>query len=118
VFDISIWEFLVIGVLALVVFGPDRLPRAAADAARLLRQLRQGAAAARSELTVAAGLGEGGEMASVVADLRDLDPRRIVSEMVEPADIDPLSDPPASRTQPRSAPRTAPHPDQADPDWS
>ena len=33
-------EVLLLAVIGLVVFGPDRLPKAAADAARLLRQLR------------------------------------------------------------------------------
>lgn len=123
-FDIGIWEFLVIAVLALVIFGPDRLPKAAADAARMVRQLRQSAASARSELTVAAGLDEGGELSSVVADLRELDPRRIINDVIDPADLDPLG---GTTTTRRTGPRPAPEGDlaspesraeRADPDWS
>ena len=39
-FDLSMWKLLVLGLIAVVVFGPDRLPEIARDAARTLRQLR------------------------------------------------------------------------------
>lgn len=120
-FDIGIWELLVIGVLALVVFGPDRLPKAIADFARLLRQVRAGAAAAKEELTVAAGLQPGGEMSAVMADLRDLDPRRVVdlpdlADLADPAS--PLPAGPASGTaQPGPAKDKKDPADRVDPDW-
>ncbi len=31
-FDLSMWKLLVLGLIALVVFGPDRLPEIARDA--------------------------------------------------------------------------------------
>ena len=68
-------EVLLIAVLALLVFGPDRLPKVAADAARTLRQIRQMASAARRELSDAAGL-QDDDLTAAVRDLRDLDPRR------------------------------------------
>ena len=34
-------EFMVIGVVALLVFGPDRLPDFARQAGRMVRQLRK-----------------------------------------------------------------------------
>ncbi len=74
--DIGFGEILVIVVLALLVFGPDRLPKVAADAARTLRQVRQMAATARKDLVDASGLEDDGEMAQTVRDIRDLDPRR------------------------------------------
>jgi Tat protein translocase TatB subunit len=74
--DIGLGEIIVIVVIALLVFGPDRLPKVAADAARMLRQLRVMAASARKDLVDAAGLEDDGEMAQTVRDLRDLDPRR------------------------------------------
>lgn len=129
-FDIGIGEILVIGVLALVVFGPDRLPKAIADLARLLRQLRATAAAAKEELTVAAGLQPGGEMQSVVSDLRDLDPRRIIDlpELAELTDLEgpsvpgPATGPTPGRgaakpgvSEPQPAKSEAPQ--QVDPDW-
>ena len=73
--DIGLGEVLLIAVLALLVFGPDRLPKVAADAARTLRQIREMASAARRELSDAAGLKDD-ELAGAVRDLRDLDPRR------------------------------------------
>jgi Tat protein translocase TatB subunit len=74
--DIGLGEIIVIVVIALLVFGPDRLPGMAADAARMLRQVRQMAASARKDLKDAAGLDDDGEMAQTMRDLRDLDPRR------------------------------------------
>jgi sec-independent protein translocase protein TatB len=50
VFGIGGWEFVVIGIVALVVLGPDRLPRYAADAARFVRQIRRMAASAQEEV--------------------------------------------------------------------
>lgn len=125
-FDIGIWEFLVIGVLALLVFGPEKLPKAAADAGRLLRQLRQGAAAARSELTAAAGLDEGGELSGVISDLRELDPRRIVTDALDgtqepPTTTGPAAGKPAASPQTRAATGPAapdPSAGEIDPDWT
>lgn len=50
-FDIGLPEFLVLGILALIVFGPDRLPEIAAKAARAIKALRIKANAATAELT-------------------------------------------------------------------
>ncbi len=80
--DIGLGEIIVIVVLALLVFGPDRLPKVAADAARLLRQVRQMAASARQDLVDAAGLEDDEEMAQTVKDLRDLDPRRAMQGLL------------------------------------
>lgn len=77
--DIGFGEVVVIIVIALLVFGPDRLPKMAADAARTLRQVRQLAASARKDLVDAAGLEGDGEMAQTMKDLRDLDPRRAMN---------------------------------------
>ena len=73
--DISFGEILIIAVLALLVFGPDRLPKVAADAGRTIRQLRAMVTAARKDLSDAAGLESDGELG---ATLRDLDPRTIL----------------------------------------
>ena len=45
-FDLSVWKLLVLGIIGLVVFGPDRLPQLARDAGRTVRQLRKMAQAA------------------------------------------------------------------------
>jgi sec-independent protein translocase protein TatB len=91
--DIGLGEIIVIVVIALLVFGPDRLPKVAADAARMLRQVRVMAASARKDLVDAAGLEDDGEMAQVVRDIKDLDPRRAVQGVLtdDPAPAGPAS---------------------------
>ena len=49
-FDINLGEIGLLAVIALVVFGPERLPKAASQAGRALRQLRQMANNARDDL--------------------------------------------------------------------
>ena len=49
-FGIGGWEFVVIGIVALLVIGPEKLPRYAADAGRMLRQLRRLANSAQDEV--------------------------------------------------------------------
>ena len=48
--DLEFFKLLVLGVVALVVFGPERLPAMAAQAGRALRELRRMAEGAKSEL--------------------------------------------------------------------
>jgi sec-independent protein translocase protein TatB len=67
-------EVLLLAVIGLIVFGPDRLPKAAQDAARLLRQLRDMARGAANDLKAELGP----EMADL--DLRSLHPRRFVED--------------------------------------
>jgi sec-independent protein translocase protein TatB len=76
-FDHLGWgELLLVIVIALLVFGPDKLPKFAADAARMLRQLRRMAGNATSELREELGpeLGELGDL----RELRELHPRRLL----------------------------------------
>ena len=47
VFDLSLPKLLVLAVIALVVFGPNELPKMAAKAGKALRELRQIAEGAR-----------------------------------------------------------------------
>ena len=49
-FDSELPKLLVLGVLALIIFGPERLPGFAAQAGRMLRELRKMAEGAKSEL--------------------------------------------------------------------
>ena len=48
--DLSLPKLLVLGVLALIIFGPDQLPKIAAQAGRALRDLRRLADNARNDL--------------------------------------------------------------------
>jgi sec-independent protein translocase protein TatB len=50
VFDLSLPKLLVLGVLALLIFGPEQLPKFAGQAGRALRELRRLAEGAQRDL--------------------------------------------------------------------
>jgi sec-independent protein translocase protein TatB len=50
VFDLSIYKLLVLAVIALVVFGPNELPKVASQAGRWIRDLRRIAESAKTDL--------------------------------------------------------------------
>lgn len=82
-FNVGLGEMLLLAVLGLLVFGPDRLPAAVSKATATIRQLRDMAATARNQITEAAGVDE--EQASkALNDLRDLHPRRLAASVLEP----------------------------------
>lgn len=56
--DFGFGEMLVVAVVGLLVFGPDRLPEMAKQASRWLRDLRSMVAAARSEMSSSIGVDE------------------------------------------------------------
>ncbi|WP_219614831.1 Sec-independent protein translocase protein TatB [Aeromonas salmonicida] len=49
-FDIGFWELIVIGIVALVVLGPERLPVAIRTASHWIRLIRSTANSVKSEL--------------------------------------------------------------------
>ncbi len=127
--DIGLGELIVMAVLALLVFGPDKLPKAAAEAARTMRGLRAAAASARRDLSDEAGLDADPELARTMRDLRDLDPRRVLAGNDEgpAAARGPSAARPPSGTGPERAsgaasagPGDSPTPPapHADPDWT
>ncbi len=71
-FGIGLPEFLVIGVVAVIVFGPERLPEFARTAGRFLRTARQLVSNAQNDLRTELGP----EFADL--DVRDLNPRSFV----------------------------------------
>ena len=78
-FGIGLPELMVIIVVAVIVFGPDRLPEFARQAGRLVRQLRQFTNAARDDIR--------NELGPEFADfeLTDLDPRRAMRKYIQDA---------------------------------
>jgi sec-independent protein translocase protein TatB len=72
VFNVGPFEMLVLAAVALIAFGPDKLPQLAKDAARMLRTLRDLAQGARSQLNNELGP----EFADF--DLRSLNPRTAI----------------------------------------
>jgi len=69
-------EIAVILVVAVIVFGPDRLPEFARQAGRMVRQLRQFAQSTQDELRR--------ELGPEYADLKltDLDPRQAIRKHI------------------------------------
>ncbi len=109
----GIGEILVIAVVALIVFGPDRLPKVAMQAAQMLRALREQANQAKAGLLEAADLDE-----STLRDLRDLDPRRALRDLASPIDEAVRSANDAMRTDgpaPSPQPSAEPGPSPVDP---
>ena len=72
--DINAPEFLLLLVLAVVLFGPEKLPDLARKAARVVRYVRTMASSAQDQLSKE--LGPGFED----VDLRDLNPRAFVQK--------------------------------------
>ena len=73
-FDLSIPKLLVLAVIALVVFGPNELPKIASQAGRALRDLRRIAEGAKNDLRE----GLGPEFSNF--DIEDLNPKRFVQK--------------------------------------
>jgi sec-independent protein translocase protein TatB len=79
VFDINGSEFLILLVVGVFVIGPERMPEYAAKLAKLVRQLRAMADAAKGQLREQMG-SEFDEVDWKQYDPRQYDPRRIVRE--------------------------------------
>ena len=80
-FDLSLVKIAVLAVIALVVFGPDQLPKMAAQAGRALRDVRRMAEGARADLQehLPPELSE--------FDLNELNPRYFVRKhLLDPAE--------------------------------
>ena len=96
--DITGSEFIALAVVAMIVLGPERLPKYAAEAARMIRQLRVMAHNARAEVSK--------ELGPEFEDLRlsDLNPRSFVKrQLLEPIELDDLD------LSLDDTPRTKPH---------
>jgi sec-independent protein translocase protein TatB len=72
VFDLSFTKILVLAVIALVIFGPDQLPKIARQAGQALRDLRRIAESAKADLQE----GLGPEFRDL--DINDLHPKNFV----------------------------------------
>jgi sec-independent protein translocase protein TatB len=83
VFNLDLPKLIVLGVIALIVFGPERLPSLAAQAGRALRELRRMADGARSELQENLGP----EFSQF--DINDINPKRFVRKHL----LDEIGDP-------------------------
>jgi sec-independent protein translocase protein TatB len=101
VFDINGGEMLVLGAVAIFVLGPERLPGYAAQAARMIRQLRELADSAKDQVREQMGP-EFDDVDWSALDPRQYDPRRIVREAL--FDDEPAAEKPVTRPDgPRAA---------------
>jgi sec-independent protein translocase protein TatB len=73
-FDLSISKLLILAVIALIIFGPNELPKIASQAGRALRDLRKIAEGAKNDLRE----GLGPEFADF--EIEDLNPKRFVQK--------------------------------------
>jgi sec-independent protein translocase protein TatB len=69
-------EILLIGIVGVLVFGPDKLPEFARQSARLIRTVRRMAQDAKDDL----GRELGHDLSGL--DLKDLDPREVVRRTI------------------------------------
>ncbi len=93
-FDIGLGELLVLGLLALLVFGPDRLPSAASSAGKLVARARETLGQARSQISQTTDLGSVGDDLKSLADLH---PKRMLASLTEPVTESPA---PVSKENP------------------
>ena len=93
-------EFVALAVLAIIILGPEKLPRYAAEAGRILRNLRRMANDARAEVSK--------ELGPEFSDLslNDLTPRGLVRKhLLDPIDLDSLDDESSRRPSTRPSDR-------------
>lgn len=104
-FGIGALELVVIGIVAILVFGPDRLPEFARTAGRLLRQGRQLVTNAQNDLREELGP----EFADL--DMNDLNPRSFVRKHlldgIDDDDTDAIDKPVANSLDLNDRPRLA-----------
>jgi sec-independent protein translocase protein TatB len=74
VFDLSFEKLFVLAVIAIIVFGPNELPKIFSQAGRALRDLRKIAEGAKNDLRE----GLGPEFADF--EIEDLNPKRFVAK--------------------------------------
>lgn len=89
-FDVGAPELLVLVVIAVILFGPEKLPEFARQAARFVRTVRRMAQDAKDDL----GRELGHDLSGL--DVRDLDPRQVVRRAI-------LDDMPKPTAPPRQA---------------
>lgn len=84
-FDIGIGELVALAVIGLLIFGPERLPKAAADAGRWMRQIREMASSARKEIVDSSGV-DLADSVNSVKSLSELHPKRLMSGLLDDDD--------------------------------
>jgi sec-independent protein translocase protein TatB len=108
-FDVGFWELCLIAVVALVVLGPERLPRAARTAGFLLGKARRAAADMKAEIERELDIDDlkrmkeqqEAKLRDVIDDTRSALTRTPIQERTQP----PPDDHPAARKDDENASR-------------
>ena len=111
--DIGSGELLVIAVVALLLIGPDRLPKALSEGLRWLRALRDQASKARGDIMSAASLDPKitEDLRSTLNDIGELHPKRIAQSFItDTVDASPPPATPVDAPVERPAPNRPPGP--------
>lgn len=90
VFGLTFEKLLIIGVIAVFLLGPERLPHYAAQLGRLVRSLRDMASGAKDRVKEEMGP-DFDDVDWRKLDPRQYDPRRIIREAL--SDVDPFAEP-------------------------
>lgn len=90
VFGLTFEKLLIIGVIAVFLLGPERLPHYAAQLGRLVRSLRDMATGAKDRMREEMGP-DFDDVDWKKLDPRQYDPRRIIREAL--VDVDPFAEP-------------------------
>lgn len=88
-FGLTFEKLLIIGVIAVFLLGPERLPHYAAQLGRLVRSLRDMASGAKDRMREEMGP-DFDDVDWKKLDPRQYDPRRIIREAL--TDVDPFAD--------------------------
>lgn len=92
-FGLTFEKLLIIGVIAVFLLGPERLPHYAAQLGRLVRSLRDMASGAKDRMREEMGP-DFDDVDWQKLDPRQYDPRRIIREAL--TDVDPFAEPAAA----------------------
>lgn len=111
VFNVGLLEIAVIAVLGLLIFGPEKLPKAVQSLMAGLRSLRGAADDASKSLQGAAGI-DGETAKQTMSDLADLHPKRWAAGLLNE---DP-SDQAAASKPTQALPQAASNVEGSDPD--
>lgn len=109
-FGLTIDKLLLIGIIAVFLIGPDRLPVYSAKLARLIRSMRQMASGAKERMRDEMGP-DFDEVEWKKLDPRQYDPRRILRDALVESDTPDSPPAPVEAPKKKSAPRSGIDPD-------
>jgi sec-independent protein translocase protein TatB len=105
-FDIGVGEMMILAVIALLVFGPERLPGAANDAARMVRQARAALRGTTSLIEESTGI-TATEVRDQLEQLNRMRPQTIAQSLWSDDESDPGRDKGGPEPQVPSGPSEA-----------